>query len=55
MRSLMPLWLTGHGLLCILHVLQGVWDVMSNLDVVEFVRSRIADHMSPSLVSSSIL
>jgi len=28
----------------------GVWDVMSNQEVVDFVRKRIADHMKPQLV-----
>ena len=28
----------------------GIWDVMSNEEVVDFVRSRIAKRMSPELV-----
>jgi protein phosphatase 2C family protein 2/3 len=29
----------------------GIWDVLSNEEVLEFVRSRIAQHISPELVS----
>ena len=31
-------------------LLLGIWDVMSNEEVVDFVRSRIAKKMSPELV-----
>ena len=29
----------------------GVWDVMSNIEVAEFVRKKIASNMKPQLVS----
>jgi len=29
----------------------GIWDVMSNQEVVDFVRVRIAQHMEPDIVS----
>jgi len=28
----------------------GIWDVLNNQDVVEFVRERLAKHMEPELV-----
>mgnify|MGYP001791202646 CR=1 FL=1 len=32
----------------------GIWDVMSNQEVVQFVRARIAQRAEPSVVSNSI-
>ena len=34
-----------------LSMYSGIWDVMSNEEVLEFVRRRIADNMSPAAVS----
>lgn len=31
----------------------GIWDVLSNEEVVEFVRNRLAQHMDPETVSAS--
>lgn len=33
------------------HVIAGIWDVMTNEEVVEFVRSAIAEGMLPDTVS----
>ena len=30
----------------------GIWDVLTNQEVVEFVRNRIAQRMEPDIVSS---
>ena len=40
---------------CYIICLTGIWDVMSNIEVVEFVRRRIANNMSPSSVSRLVL
>ena len=34
------------------YVYVGVWDVMSNVEVVEFIRKKIASNMKPPLVSN---
>jgi protein phosphatase 2C family protein 2/3 len=33
----------------------GIWDVLSNQEVVDFVRVRIAQHMEPDIVSVVVL
>ena len=33
------------------HVITGIWDVMTNEEVVEFVRSAIAEGTLPDIVS----
>ena len=33
----------------------GIWDVLSNEEVVDFVRARIADHMMPEIVSINLI
>ena len=35
---------------CVVSLPVGVWDVMSNVEVIEFVRKKIATHMKPQLV-----
>ena len=36
----------------ILLACDGIWDVLSNEEVLDFVRSRIAQHVQPEIVSS---
>ncbi len=32
----------------------GIWDVLTNEEVVEFIRTRVAQRMEPETVSSNI-
>lgn len=40
---------------CVAHVITGIWDVMTNEEVVGFVRSAIAEGTLPDTVSCVIL
>ena len=37
---------------CVVHVITGIWDVMTNEEVIEFVRSAIAEGTQPDTVSN---
>lgn len=39
----------------ITHVITGIWDVMTNEEVLEFVRSAIADGTLPDIVSCQVM
>ena len=42
------------GMVIYSHVITGIWDVMTNEEVVEFVRSAIAEGTPPDMVSSVV-
>ena len=46
-------WCEGCGYVC--HVTTGIWDVMTNEEVVEFVRSAIAEGITPDIVSTCVV
>ena len=37
-----------------MYMYTGVWDVMSNVEVAEFIRKKIASNMKPPLVREAI-
>ena len=37
-----------------MYMYTGVWDVMSNVEVAEFIRKKIASNMKPPLVRKAI-